>query len=244
VAPFAGARGVLLVAYESEVRAEDELLLLNAFAAQAGLALERARAREDREQLLVLSDRERIARDLHDVVIQRLFATGLQLQTVIGMASRPEVAERVNAAVDELDSTIRDIRGAIFRLRQVSDQSLRAEVRELVEAAAHPLGFRPVLHLDGPVDSVVPDEVRADLLAVVREALSNVVRHAGASKVEVRLSVRADRIVLAVVDNGRGGAKESGGLRNLRDRAERLNGECKVVDVTPSGTSLTWSVPL
>jgi len=154
------------------------------------------------------------------------------------------VAERVNAAVDELDSTIRDIRGAIFRLRKVSDQSLRAEVRELVEASAQPLGFRPVLHLDGPVDSVVPDEVRADLLAVVREALSNVVRHSGATKVEVRLSARADRIVLSVVDNGRGGARESGGLRNLRGRAERLHGECRVVDVTPSGTSLTWSVPI
>ncbi|HZM77588.1 MAG TPA: GAF domain-containing protein [Candidatus Limnocylindrales bacterium] len=244
VAPFAGAQGVLIVAHEGDARADDELLLLNAFAAQAGLALERARAREDREQLLVLSDRERIARDLHDVVIQRLFATGLQLQTVVGMAARPEVAERVNAAVDELDSTIRDIRGAIFRLRQVSDRSLRAEVRELVEAAVQPLGFRPLLHLDGPVDSVVPDDVRADLLAVVREALSNVVRHAGASKTEVRLTVRADRVVLNVVDNGRGGAVESGGLRNLRGRAERLHGECKVVDVASSGTSLTWSVPI
>ena len=244
VAPFAGARGVLVVAHEGEVRADDELLLLNAFAAQAGLALERARAREDREQLLVLSDRERIARDLHDVVIQRLFATGLQLQTVVGMASRPEVAERVNAAVDELDSTIRDIRGAIFRLRKAADQTLRSEVRDLVEAAAEPLGFHPVLVLDGPIDSAVPDEVRADLLAVVREALSNVVRHAGASRVEVRLSTKSGRAVLNVVDNGRGGAVESGGLRNLRGRAERLNGECHVVDVSPSGTSLTWSVPI
>jgi two-component system, NarL family, sensor histidine kinase DevS len=241
VAPFGVAQGVLVVAYEGEARSEDEPLLLNAFAAQAGLALERARAREDREQLLVLSDRERIARDLHDVVIQRLFAAGLQLQTVIGMASRPEVAERVNGVVDELDSTIRDIRGAIFRLRKPIEQSLRSEIRALVDAAAEPLGFRPALVLDGPVDSAVPDEVRADLLAVVRELLSNVVRHAGASRVEVRLSVRSDRLVLTVTDDGRGGAREKGGLRNLRGRAERLGGSCAITDAEPGGTSVEWT---
>ena len=160
------------------------------------------------------------------------------------MATRPEVVERVNAAVDELDSTIRDIRGAIFQLRApVPTSRCAPRCASWSTASVQPLGFRPVVHLDGPVDSVVPDEVRADLLAVVREALSNVVRHAAASRVEVRLSVRADRVVLSVVDNGRGGAEESGGLRNLRGRAERLNGECEVVDVLPSGNSLTWASP-
>ena len=244
VAPFAAAQGVLVVAYGGEARGEDELLLLNAFAAQAGLAIERARAREDREQLLVLSDRERIARDLHDVVIQRLFATGLQLQTVAGMAQKPEVAARINAAVDELDTTIRDIRGAIFKLRATGEKSLRGELRELADTAAASLGFKPVLILDGPVDSAVPDTMRGDLLAVIREALSNVVRHAAASKVEVRVHAQADRLVVTVTDDGRGGAAEQGGLRNLRERAEKLGGRFSVAGGDPTGTQLTWDVRL
>jgi signal transduction histidine kinase len=244
VAPFAAAQGVLLVAYEGEARAEDELLLLNAFAAQAGLALERARAREDREQLLVLSDRERIARDLHDVVIQRLFASGLQLQTTAGMALKPEVVNRINTVVDDLDATIRDIRGAIFQLRAPAEQSLRAEVRALVEAAAEPLAFRPSLTLDGPIDGAVPDDLRGDVLAVVREALSNVVRHAQATRVEVRIGVDPGRVTVSVSDNGRGGAAEKGGLRNLRERAEARGGECTVSAIEPSGTRVSWSVPI
>ncbi len=244
VAPFAGAQGVLIVAYEGEARGVDELLLLNSFAAQASLAIERARSREDREELLVLSDRERIARDLHDVVIQRLFATGLQLQTVAGMAQKPEAAARINAAVDELDSTIRDIRGAIFHLRAPAGRSLRGELRELVATAAESLGFKPVLVLDGPVDSAVPDEVRGDLVAVVREALSNVVRHAGAGRVEVRVHAQSDRLAVTVVDDGCGGAAERGGLRNLRERAERLGGSFSVTDVAPAGTKITWDVRL
>jgi signal transduction histidine kinase len=242
-APFAGTQGVLLVAYAGEARGADELLLLSSFAAQAGLALERAQAREDREQLLVLSDRERIARDLHDVVIQRLFATGLQLQTVANLAPKPEVAARVNAAVDALDSTIRDIRGAIFELRSPAGESLRAELRALTEAATEPLGFRPNLVLDGPVDSAVRDELRADLLAVVREALSNVVRHAKAKRVDVTLRAQPDRITVTVSDDGCGGAAERGGLINLRERAQRHGGDFAITPGDPAGTVLCWSVP-
>lgn len=240
--PF--AEGVLLVAYEGEERSADELLLLNAFAAQAGLAIERARAREDREQLLVVSDRERIARDLHDVVIQRLFASGLQLQTAAAMAVKPDVAKRIGTVVDDLDSTIRDIRGAIFQLRAPVEQSLRAEVRSLVSSAAQSLDFKPNLVLDGALDSVVPDELRSELLAVLREALSNVVRHAEASRVDIRISVDSEHLAASVADDGKGGARERGGLRNLRERAEVLGGECVVGAVEPSGTRLLWRVPL
>ncbi|MEU8003637.1 GAF domain-containing protein [Catellatospora sp. NPDC049111] len=243
-APFAAGQGVLLVAYAGAARADDELLL-TAFAGQAGLALLRARAREDREQLLVLSDRERIARDLHDVVIQRLFATGLQLQTVASMsAARPELATRIGAAVDALDSTIRDIRGAIFELRSPAGQSLRSELRTLVDGAAESLGFRPDLVLDGPVDSAVPDELHADLLAVVREALSNVVRHAHAGRVVVSIAVDGGRLSATIADNGTGGATPRGGLLNLAERAALHGGQLTVEPGDPAGTVLRWSVPI
>lgn len=140
--------------------ADDDLPMLTGFAGQAALALERARAQEEREQLVVLEDRERIARDLHDVVIQRLFATGMQLQTAAKLAARTEVASRINTAVDDLDSTIRDIRTAIFELRSPAAAELRTDLRDLVQAAAEPLGFRPNLTLSGPIDSAVPDGVR------------------------------------------------------------------------------------
>ncbi|MFC7245245.1 GAF domain-containing protein [Catellatospora aurea] len=243
-APFATGQGVLLVAYTGAARAEDELLL-TAFAGQAGLALLRAQAREDREQLLVLSDRERIARDLHDVVIQRLFATGLQLQTVASMVSaRPELAKRIESAVDDLDSTIRDIRGAIFELRSPAGQSLRAELRTLVDGAAASLGFRPDLVLDGPVDSAVPDQMHADLLAVIREALSNVVRHAHAGRVLVAVAVDGGRLTATVTDNGSGGATPRGGLRNLAERAALHGGTLTVEPGDPAGTVLRWNVPI
>jgi len=244
VAPFGGAQGVLLVAYVGEAREEDELTLLSLFAGQAAIAMEREQARVDREQLLVLSDRERIARDLHDVVIQRLFATGLQLQTVAGLAPKPEVAARVNQAVEALDTTIRDIRSAIFELRAPAGESLRGELREMIDAVSESLGYRASLRLDGPIDYAVPIEVRADLLAVVREALSNVVRHAQATKVEVVVHTQGNRLTVQVGDDGRGGAAESSGLANLRHRAQRHGGEFALVSEGDSGTQLTWTVPL
>src|SRR5262249_11514623 len=151
------------------------------------LALDRVRAQDERQLLMVLEDRERIARDLHDVVIQRLFATGLGLQSTMPLIVRDDVRVRVDKAVDDLDTTIRDIRRAIFELRTSSAASLRADLIAAVDEAASPLGFRPTLRVSGPVDSAVPDQLRDDVTAVVREALSNVVRHASANRVTVHV---------------------------------------------------------
>jgi signal transduction histidine kinase len=250
IAPLATSQALhgLLVAAQSpgEHRPpDDDQPLLTSFAGQAALALERATAQEEREQLVVLEDRERIARDLHDVVIQRLFATGLQLQTAATLATRPEVAARINTSVDELDTTIRDIRSAIFELRSPVAAELRTDIRATVEAAAESLGFRPRLELSGPIDSAVPQDIRPDLLAVVQEALSNVVRHSHATAVDVSVSV-ADGLVRVVVrDNGVGaaGAIEHGGLINLRERATRHRGTFVIDAMEPTGTVATWSVP-
>lgn len=240
--------GVLVVAHRAgqTTPAKDDVPLLASFAGQAALAMERARAQEERELLVVLEDRERIARDLHDVVIQRLFATGLQLQSAVPLAGRPDVARRVNAAVDDLDTTIRDIRRAIFELRTPMSAELRTEIRDAMDAAADSLGFRPTLELAGPVDSAVPDPVRPDLLAVLREALSNVVRHAAATRVAVEVRADAGRVTLVVTDDGVGTdpAAARGGLVNMRERAQRYGGEFEVDRAQPRGTRLCWSIPL
>jgi signal transduction histidine kinase len=253
IAPLAASGsvlGLLAVAYPQGAQAFDDAAdvdTLTTFAGQAALALERARAQEERELLVVLEDRERIARDLHDVVIQRLFATGLQLQSAARLAARPEVGERINAAVDDLDITIRDIRSAIFELRAPAAATLRADIRATVDAAAASLGFRPELRMDGPVDSAVPDEVRPDLVAVLREALSNVVKHARASRVQVDIAVGDGRLRLRVADDGVGYAipfDERSGLANMRQRALRHQGSFHISAASPSGTLLAWSVLL
>ncbi|MEU8158945.1 GAF domain-containing protein [Micromonospora parva] len=251
ISPLATAEtlhGVLIVAHRPERgggASEEDVALLGSFAGQAALAMERARGQEERELLVVLEDRERIARDLHDVVIQRLFATGLQLQSAAPMG-RPEVAKRINAAVDDLDATIRDIRRTIFELRTPMTSELRTEIRTAIEAAAESLGFKPHLELAGPVDSAVPDAIRPDLTAVLREALSNVVRHAQCTRVDVAVRVDAGHVTVTVSDNGVGcdPAAARGGLVNLRERASRLAGTFTILGVEPHGTELRWTVPL
>lgn len=242
--------GLLAVAHANSGASfdtEQDVNLLSSFAGQAALALERARAQDERELLVVLEDRERIARDLHDVVIQRLFATGLHLQSAGRLAGRPEVSERINSAVDDLDTTIRDIRSAIFELRAPVNAPLRSDVRATVDAAAASLGFRPTLTLDGPIDTAVPDEARPDLLAVLREALSNVVRHARATAVTVALSIVDSQLTLVVEDNGTGldgPPDERSGLANMRRRAEKRSGTMTIDAGRHGGTRLEWSVPV
>jgi signal transduction histidine kinase len=248
VSPLAAGdtlHGVLVVAHAPGRNGptDDEAPLLTTFAGQAALAMERARAQEERELLVVLEDRERIARDLHDVVIQRLFATGLQLQSAAPLAMRSDVAKRINAAVDDLDSTIRDIRRAIFELRAPTNAPLRTEIRDTVRAAAASLGFAPTLEMSGPIDSAVPDAVRPDLLAVLQEALSNAARHAEAGWVTVGVHVEPGRVVVTVEDDGRGTdpAAARGGLINMRERAKTHHGEFEIRPARPHGTVVYWS---
>ncbi len=241
------AAGVLLVHVDSERAAleSEELELLTSFADQASLALDRAEAVADREELLLVTDRDRIARDLHDLVIQRLFATGLQLQGA-GRIASDEVRDRLSSAVDDLDVTIRDIRSTIFELQHVHSGSLRSDVRGVVKEYVPTLGFTPLVRTTGPLDSAVSRKQAEHLLAVLREALSNVARHAGADAAVVEAGVGSDRLVLAVTDNGAGLLEErdESGLRNVRRRAKELGGAVRLLPEAPHGTRLEWTVPL
>lgn len=243
-----GDAGVLVALFDpaASKRGIEERELLASFADQAGLALDRAQAVADREELAVISDRERIARDLHDVVIQRLFATGLQLQGISMLAGASDVAERLEQAVADLDLTIKDIRGTIFELQNRRPSSLRQEIRTLVREYVPVLGFAPTVRTLGPVDTAVTPEVRIHLLPVLREAISNVARHALADQAEVEVEVSDQEVVLTVSDDGSGvppGRAESG-LRNARRRASGLGGSMDLRQNEPRGTVLTWRVPL
>lgn len=242
------AHGVLVLGWAPEHahrHRELDLAQPAAFAEQAALALQVARARADQQRLAVFEDRDRIGRDLHDLVIQRLFAVGLGLQGTARQLQQPELAARVEEAVDELDATIKDIRRSIFALGSTDARSdLQAEVERLVDRAAQTLKVRPTLRLDGPVRTLVPAEVAPHLLAVLGEALSNAGRHADASAVDVHLAVGRE-VVLTVTDDGRGlpaDARESG-LRNLRQRATELGGSCDITSAPGQGTTIRWAVP-
>jgi signal transduction histidine kinase len=226
---------------------ETDVALPVAFAEQAALALQVASAREDRARLAVFEDRDRIGRDLHDLVIQRLFAIGLTLENAARLAVRPEVSARITAAVDDIDHTIKDIRRSIFELGsgRGSLVELRTELGRVIDELAVMLGFRPGLAIEGPVDSAVPHEARPQLLAVLREALSNAARHAKATSVEVSLQVGTE-ITLTVTDNGRGIDDDVhvSGIRNMHERAQTLGGTCDVARRPEGGTVVRWSVPL
>ena len=240
--------GVLLVVLGEGRPAPDaeELGLLASLADHASLALDRAEAVADRQELMLVADRDRIARDLHDVVIQRLFATELRLEGTRRIAVSDEVRERLDEAVRDLDTTIRDIRSTIFELQHGGDDSLRADVRELVKEYVPVLGFTPLVRTTGPVDTAVPREVGAQLLAVLREALSNVARHADAQAAVLEVAVADDHVVLTVTDDGSGvpADRRDSGLRNVRRRAAELGGSMRLLDEEPHGTRLEWKVPL
>jgi signal transduction histidine kinase len=248
--PLTGAgkvHGLLALASRQAGLPEPEIELAASFASQAALALALGRAQQDRQRIAVLEDRDRIARDLHDLVIQRLFATGLGLQGLTGWLSGEEGRRRLDRAVDDIDTTIRDLRRAIFSLRSgIAQLGLRAAISEELRTASATLGFEPQLRLDGPLDLAVPDDIGTDVVAVVREALANVARHAAASHVGVHVAIADSLVVVDVQDDGRGpdaGTRESG-TANLRARAEARGGSFLLQGRPEGGTRLRWSVPL
>jgi signal transduction histidine kinase len=244
------ARGGLLVSFndatEVRLRDVDDRELLRSFTDYAALTLDRGQAISEREELAVISDRERIARDLHDVVIQRLFATGMQLQAAAMRAVSEDVRGRVERSVAELDATIRDVRATIFELQAPAVGSLRNELRSLVREYGRVLRFTPELRIRGPIDTAATEEMRESLLKVLREALSNVSRHAEASAVEIMVDVVEGHLVLTVDDDGVGITSPGprSGLANARTRAADLGGDLLVGESPLGGARLRWSVPL
>ncbi|MFD7639466.1 GAF domain-containing protein [Kitasatospora sp. NPDC059795] len=228
---------------------EREIDPLLAFADQAALALELAERRRDAEQLAVLEDRDRIARDLHDLAIQRLFATGMTLQSASRFIDHPGASDRVLRAVGDLDETIKIIRSTIFGLRvreAGAGQGLRARAVHVVEEAHSALGFAPRLSMEGLLDTDVPPAVADHLVAVLGEALSNAARHAKAGRVEVVLQATGSQVALTVQDDGVGIPAQGrrSGLRNLEERAHALGGSLTVTAPSGGGTALNWTVPL
>jgi two-component system sensor histidine kinase DevS len=208
------------------------------------LAAERL-LRQAEQDLLVLEDRERIARDLHDIVIQKLFAAGMSVQAVTARTIEPENARRLTTVIDDLDQTIREIRSVIFSLHaDLGGSGLRSAILRVVSEERGVLGFAPRVHFDGPIDTI-DDVVAAELLPTLREALSNVARHAEASSAEVFVTCN-DGVLLCVLDDGRGipaDASGGNGIRNITERATRLGGRCRVAARPEGGTVLEWHVP-
>ncbi len=226
---------------------EDEALA-EALAQAAGIAIQSARLHDQVRILSVLDDRDRIARDLHDRVIQRIFAVGMTLQGVARLPDPTQATGRIEKAVDELDATIAEIRSAIFELGESSvPGGLRQSISRLCDEMAPSLGGRPVLSFHGPIDNTIPGPTADHMLAVIREALTNAGKYANATVYRVVLRVEDD-IVLEVTDNGTGfdpGAVTAGlGLVNLRNRAEKLSGSAQVISGAGEGTRLIWTVPI
>ena len=241
---------VVIVARRAGAEPFDDIVapLVTAFADQASAALDNAARQRLARQLDVYEDRDRIARDLHDLVIQRVFAAGLALQSVLPRMSDADVRRRVQGVVAQLDDTVRDIRTTIFDLHTTDSaahpDSLRRRVLDVVTETAGD-GMQPTVRMSGAVDSLVTGELAADVEAVVREAVSNAARHSGGRRVTVTLDVGTE-VVLEVVDDGRGIEERAArsGLRNVEQRARRHGGDATVEPLPDGGTRLRWSAPL
>jgi two-component system, NarL family, sensor histidine kinase DevS len=234
----------------SEFTGDDEALV-GTLALVAGIAIDNARLHRRVRDVAVFDDRDRVARDLHDTAIQGLFALGLSLQSLAGSTREPRTAEGLLRGIDSVDDTIRQIRSTIFELGTDGNvQGVRMSVLSLLRDLDPMLGFEIKAFFDGPIDSTLPDQVTEHLLATIREAVTNIGRHAQATRAELRLKVANGQCVLQIIDNGRGiGAttETTGGglgLVNMRRRAEKLHGEFTVLSPVRGGTKVTWAVPL
>ena len=220
-----------------------------ALSVAAGIAIENARLQARVADLAMFEDRDRIARELHDTVIQRLFATGLALQATVCLIERPDVVKRLQSMVEDLDLTVRHIRSAIFELHtaRLPGNSVRQAVLELCAESARSLGFDPVVRFDGPIDTMVDEPLADHVLAVLRETLSNVTRHAAATKVEVAMVTADGQLLVSVADDGPGmpeGATGGRGLDNLRARSSLLGGDVAWGPRPDGGTVVRWRVPM
>jgi PAS domain S-box-containing protein len=244
-----GPVGALVVARGSNCRPFDpaELAAAEGFASAAAVVLALGRSRQSLDELKMMGEQDRIGRDLHDTVIQRLFALGMGLQGAERLAEGP-VRERVTATVEGIDEVIKEIRETIFDLGHPGAMAspVRHELREVIAEATSVLGFAPRLALKGPVESEITPAVVPQMAAVVREALSNVARHAKASAVDVVVQASNGSVVLTVSDDGIGPSSTGSaghGVENMATRAEQLGGTFSLRRRTPSGTLLTWTVP-
>ncbi|AZI58177.1 GAF domain-containing protein [Nakamurella antarctica] len=224
-----------------------ELDMATTFAGQVSIALGLADAQVAKDQLTLLEDRGRIARDLHDHVIQRLFATGLTVQSVLPLTASP-ATEKLSAVVDELDAAIRQIRASIFSLEGALNhsESVRSELLDTIVVASSSMPVPPQVRLVGPIDTLISPALRDDVQAVLRESLTNVVRHARAATVTVVVSVADGVLAVDVQDDGVGFGSpvHRSGLANLLDRAENHRGTFVVESAPTKGTRLQWSVPI
>jgi signal transduction histidine kinase len=252
VVPLLGSRGTQGVLTAARLQGRTaftaaDVEMATSFANHAALAIELAEARSEQQRAAMLDERDRIAADLHDHVIQRLFAAGLSLQSVAMKLGGGPLADRIVSTVQDLDATISQIRTTIFELHDLpraDPAGLRVRLLDVVGDATKALAFEPVVRFEGAVDTL-PADLAEDLVAVAREALANVARHARAGTAEVELSARAAQVCLAVHDDGIGftPGSRSSGLTNMRRRAERHGGTLEVAARVPRGTIVTWAVP-
>lgn len=241
--------GVIAIARGSDQPPFDEsyLDLVNDFATHAAMALVLASARDDARQVTILAERERIAHDLHDHVIQRLFAAGMDLQGTLARARSPEVADRLNRTLDDLQTIIEEIRTTIFQLKSPPGKNadFRHRIQHVVADLTESRDVVTTVRMHGPM-TAVGGELADHAEAVTTEAVSNALRHSGASRLTVEISV-ADMFVLDIVDNGSGipdGNTRNSGLGNMTRRAEQLGGACEITGPPEGGTRVHWVAPL
>jgi signal transduction histidine kinase len=246
----AGVRGAIVVgrARGSAPFTAEDVDMAEAFASHAAIGLELADGRSDQIRLTTLEDRHRIARDLHDHVIQRLFATGLSIQAVASRASDPKLHRALQRSIDDIDETIGQIRASIFELQDRGDTASTTPRSTLLSVAAEvepALGYVPELSFEGPVDTVLDEALLHDVAAVIREGLTNVAKHSDATRVNASIRVDATEVYLQVRDNGTASitSPRRSGLANVEARAAKWNGSTKITH-TPNGTTLSWSAKL